>query len=72
MYQLQTKDTTRSVDLISKRLLQHLILYSTELNDLRIIICLGKSEVTFERIAVCNVFEIDEASHALSAMLLYK
>ena len=29
--------------------------YNTELNELRIIICLRKSEVTFERISVCNV-----------------
>ena len=28
-----------------------------ELNDLRIIICLRKSEVTVERISVCNVIE---------------
>ena len=29
--------------------------YNTELNDLRIIICLRKSEVSFERISVCKV-----------------
>ena len=29
----------------------------TELNDMRIIICLRKSEVTIERISVCNVIE---------------
>ena len=32
---------------------------NTELNDLRIIICLRKSEVTVKRISVCNVIEQD-------------
>ena len=31
---------------------------TTELNDLKIIICLRKSKVTVERISVCNVIEI--------------
>ena len=31
--------------------------YNTELNDLRKIICLKKSEVSVERISVCNVTE---------------
>ena len=30
---------------------------NTELNDLRIILCLRKSEVTVERNSVCNVIE---------------
>ena len=30
---------------------------NTELNDLRIIICLRKSEITIERISICNVIE---------------
>ena len=30
---------------------------NTELNDLRIIICLRKSEITVERISICNVIE---------------
>ena len=29
----------------------------TELNDLRIVICLRKSEVTVEIISVCGIFE---------------
>ena len=29
--------------------------FNTELNDLRIIICLRKSEVTVQRISACNV-----------------
>ena len=49
-----------------------------ELNDLRVIIYLRKSEVTFERISVCNVIEkvmehgiqSDGAWHTLSVMLL--
>ena len=50
-----------------------------ELNDLRIIICLRKSEVNIERISVCNVVKnLGEHGihclpwHTLSAMLLYK
>ena len=31
--------------------------YNTEINDLRIIICLRKSEVIVEKISVCNVIE---------------
>ena len=31
--------------------------YNMELNDFRIIICLRKSEVTDERISVCNIIE---------------
>ena len=31
---------------------------NTELNDLRIIICLKKSGATIERISVCNATEI--------------
>ena len=34
-----------------------LLTQNTELNDLRIIICLRKSEVTVERISICNVNE---------------
>ena len=30
---------------------------NTELNNLRIVICLRKSEITVERISVCNVIE---------------
>ena len=41
--------------------------YNTELNDMRIIICLRKSEVTVERISVCNVIEklMEYAIHCL-------
>ena len=43
-----------------------------ELNDLRIIIHLRKSEVSAERISVCKVIE-KLAEHGIySAMLLYK
>ena len=46
---------------------------NTELNDLRKIICLRKSEVSVESISVCNVIEKnDGAWHTLSAMLLYQ
>ena len=41
--------------------------YNMELNDLRIIICLRKSEVTVERISVCNVTEklLEHGIHSL-------
>ena len=40
--------------------------FNKELNDLRIIICLGKSEGTVERISICYVIEKnDEAGHTL-------
>ena len=32
-------------------------MYNTELNDLRIIVCLRKSEVSVEKISVCRVTE---------------
>ena len=38
--------------------LQHIIISNTELNDLSNIICLRKSEVSVERISVCNVIKI--------------
>ena len=42
---------------------------NTELNNLRIIICLKKSEVTAESISVCYVIEkIDGAWHTLPAI----
>ena len=44
-------------------------LYNTELNDLRNFICLRKSEVSVDRISVCN---IKKFGGALSAMLLYQ
>ena len=39
----------------------------TELNDLRIIICLRKSEATVERISVCNVIE-NLAEHGIHCL----
>ena len=48
------------------------ITFNAELNDLKIIICLRKTEVTVERISVCNVIE-NLAEHGIpSAMLLYQ
>ena len=47
-------------------------MYNTELNDLRKIILLRKSEVSVERISVCDVAENGGAWQTLSAMLLYK
>ena len=45
---------------------------NTELNDLRIIICLRKSEVTVEKISVCNAIE-KLMEHCIDfVMLLYK
>ena len=44
--------------------------FNMELNDLRIIFCLRKSEVTVERISVCNITE--KLLDTLSATLLYK
>ena len=43
-------------------------IYNMELNDLRIIICLRKSEVTNERILVCSIIEnlMDHGIHCLS------
>ena len=48
------------------------VILNTELNDLKIIICLRKSEVTAERISVCNVIKIlmEHGIHCLR--LLYK
>ena len=40
-----------------------------ELNDLRKIICLKKSEISIERITVCNVTE-NMAEHGIHSMLL--
>ena len=42
-------------------------LYNTELHDLRKIICLRKSEVSGERISVCNVIEnlVEHGIHCL-------
>ena len=39
----------------------------TELNDLRKMICLKKSEVSVERISVCNVTEI-LAEHGIQCL----
>ena len=41
---------------------------NTELNDLRMIVCLRKPEVTVERISVCNVTEkmMEHGIHCLS------
>ena len=48
------------------------VIINTELSDVRIIISLRKSEITVERISVCNVTEkIDGAWHTLSATHLY-
>ena len=43
------------------------VMENTELNDLRIIICLKKSDVTVERISVCNVTEklMEHSIHCL-------
>ena len=41
---------------------------NTELNDWRIIICLRNSEVTVEKISVCNIIEklMEHGIHCLS------
>ena len=41
--------------------------HNTELNDLRNIICLKKSEVSVERISVCNAIEnlVEHSIHCL-------
>ena len=42
-------------------------LANTELNDLRVIICLRKSEVIVERISVCKVIE-NVAEHGIHCL----
>ena len=44
---------------------------NTDLNDLRKVICLRKSEVSVERTSACNV-KFGGAGHTLYAMLLYQ
>ena len=45
---------------------------NTELNDLRIIICLRTSEVSIERVAVCNVIQKKNlAEHGIYCLLCY-
>ena len=45
-------------------------IYNTELNDFRTIVYLRKSEVTVERISVCNA--IEKLEHGIQSMLQYE
>ena len=45
-----------------------LILFSTELNDLRKMICLKKPEISVERISVCNVIELNLTEHRINSL----
>ena len=51
----------------------HLIIINTEVNDLRIIISLRKSEVSVERVLIRNVIDKNgRAQHTLFAILRYQ
>ena len=44
---------------------------NTEINDLRIIICLRTSEVSIERVTVCKFIQKNLAEHGIYCLLCY-